>query len=196
MSAEGTTPASSTPNPSVKQRPIDTQVLIQEPLNEFIAANPSLAKIQNSYNILSGASSNQISSILSQPGVENLSEAELIATLKESILSEIDPNPDKVNEINRKTTQWYGGLEGKARSDWEILVARSAGTRTTPPPFEEYFETIVEQELPKWIRLLLRQRYTETEVEFGISQEEIREEYRITIDGTKVKVKRKRGRKK
>jgi len=196
MAAEGTIPASSTPNPSVKQRPIDTQVLIQEPLNEFIASNPSLAKIQNSYNILSGASSNQISSILSQPGVENLSEAELIATLKESILSEIDPNPDKVNEINRKTTQWYGGLEGKARSDWEILVARSAGTKTTPPPFEEYFETIVEQELPKWIRLLLRQRYTETEVEFGISQEEIREEYRITIDGTKVKVKRKRGRKK
>ena len=205
MAAEGTipatstggiTPATSTPNPSIKQRPLDTQVLIQEPLNEFIASNPSLAKIQNSYNILSGASSNQISSILSQPGVENLSEAELIATLKESILSEIDPNPDKVNEINRKTTQWYGGLEGKSRSDWEILVARSAGTKTTPPPFEEYFSSIVEQELPKWIKLLLRQRYTETEVNYGIQLDDIREEYRIKIDGTKVKVKRKRGRKK
>ena len=193
-SIEDTKPATSNPNPSVKQRPLDTQTLIQEPLNEFIQSNPSLAKIQNTYSVLNGASSDSLSSVLSQPGVENLSEEELISTIKESILSEIDPNPDKVNEVNRKTTQWYGGLESKARSDWEILVARSVGTRTVPPPFEEYFEKIVEQELPKWIKLLLRQKYTETEVEYGISQEEIREEYRIVIDGTKVKVKRKRGR--
>ena len=66
------------------------------------------------------------------------------------------------------------------------------------PPInsEEYFNKIEEQELPKWIKLLLRQRYTETEVNYGIQLDDIREEYRIKINGTKVKVKRKRGRKK
>lgn len=194
-SIEDSKPAINIPNPSVKQRPLDTQTLIQEPLNEFIQSNPSLSKIQNTYSVLSGASSNAISQILSQPGVENLTEEELISTLKESILSEMDPNPEKIEEIKRKTTQWYSGLEEKSRSDWQILIARSVATKTVPPPFEEYFGKVVEQELPKWIRLLLRQRYTETEVEYGISQEEIREEYRIVIDGTKVKVKRKRGKK-
>ncbi len=195
-SIDDSRPATSTPNPSVKQRPLDTQTLVKEPLNEFIQSNPSLAKIQNTYSVLSGASSNQISQVLSQPGVENLSEEELVATLKESILSEMDPNPNKVEEVKRKTDQWYSGLEEKAKADWQKLVAMAVITKKVPPPFDEYFGKIAEQELPKWIKLLLRQKYTETEVEYGISQDDIREEYRIKIDGTKVKVKRKRGKRK
>ena len=194
-SIEDSKPARSTPNPSVKQKPLDTQVLVQEPLNEFIQSNPSLAKIKDTYSLLSGASTSQLSSILSQPGIENLSEDELVATLKESILSEMDPNPNKIDEIKNKTDQWYSGLEAKSKADWQRLVAMSVVTKKVPPPFDIYFEKIVEQELPKWIKLLLRQRYTETEVNYGIQADDIREEYRIKIDGTKVKVKRKRGRK-
>jgi hypothetical protein len=189
--------ASSKPNPSVKQRPLDTQKLVREPLNEFIQSNPSLAKISNTYSVLSGASSNQLSQILSQPGVEELSEDELIANLKESILSEMDPNPDKIKEVQNKTDQWYNGLKEKAKADYDRMVARTPGiARKILPSFEKYFNKIEEQELPKWIKLLLRQRYTETEVEYGISNDDIREEYRIKIDGTKVKVKRKRGKEK
>jgi len=195
-SIDDSKPATSKPNPSVKQRPLDTQKLVREPLNEFIQSNPSLAKISNTYSVLSGASSSQLSQILSQPGVEELSEDELIANLKESILSEMDPNPNKVEEVKRKTDQWYSGLEEKARGDWQKLVAMAVITKKVPPPFDTYFGKIVEQELPKWIKLLLRQKYTETEVEYGISQDDIREEYRIKIDGTKVKVKRKRGKRK
>jgi len=195
-SIDDSKPATSKPNPSVKQRPLDTQKLVREPLNEFIQSNPSLAKISNTYSVLSGASSSQLSQILSQPGVEELSEDELIASLKESILSEMDPNPNKIEEVKRKTDQWYSGLEEKARGDWQKLVAMAVITKKVPPPFDEYFGKIAEQELPKWITLLLRQRYTETEVEYGISQDDIREEYRIKIDGTKVKVKRKRGKRK
>lgn len=195
-SIDDSNPSTSTPNPSVKQRPLDTQTLVQGPLNEFISSNPSLSKISNTFQLLSGASSSQLSQILSQPGVEELSEDELVANLKESILSEMDPNPNKIDEIQRKTEQWYEGLEAKAKTDWDRLVARAAITKRVPPPFEEYFAKIVEQELPKWIKLLLRQRYTETEVEYGINQDDIREEFRIRINGSKVKVKRKRGRKK
>jgi hypothetical protein len=196
-SLEDNTAASSKPNPSVKQRPLDTQKLVREPLNEFIQSNPSLAKISNTYSVLSGASSNQLSQILSQPGVEELSEDELIANLKESILSEMDPNPDKIKEVQNKTDQWYNGLKEKAKADYDRMVARTPGiARKILPSFEKYFNKIEEQELPKWIKLLLRQRYTETEVEYGISNNDIREEYRIKIDGTKVKVKRKRGKEK
>lgn len=189
-------PARSTPNPSVKNKPLDTQTIVKNDLNEFINSDPSLSKIANNFNILSGASSSQLNQVLSQPGVEELSEDELIANLKESILSEMDPNPDKIEEIKNKTEQWYEGLKAKAQADYDRLVSRTPMAKKILPPFEEYFNKIEEQELPKWIKLLLRQRYTETEVNYGIQLDDIREEYRIKINGTKVKVKRKRGRKK
>ena len=189
-------PARSTPNSSVKNKPLDTQTLVKNDLNEFINSDPSLSKIANNFNILSGASSSQLNQVLSQPGVEELSEDELIANLKESILSEMDPNPDKIEEVKNKTEQWYEGLKAKAQADYDRLVARTPMAKKILPPFEEYFNKIEEQELPKWIKLLLRQRYTETEVNYGIQLDDIREEYRIKINGTKVQVKRKRGRKK
>tara|TARA_R100001463_G_scaffold9112_1_gene27406 strand:+ start:3316 stop:6318 length:3003 start_codon:yes stop_codon:yes gene_type:complete len=195
-SIDDSKPAQSTPNPSVKNKPLDTQTIVKNDLNEFISSNPSLSKIANNFNILSGASSSQLNQVLSQPGVEELSEDELIANLKESILSNMDPNPDKIEEIKNKTEQWYEGLKSKAQADYDRLVSRTPMARKILPPFEEYFNKIEEQELPKWIKLLLRQRYTETEVNYGIQLDDIREEYRIKINGTKVKVKRKRGRKK
>ena len=195
-SIDDSKPARSTPNPSVKNKPLDTQTIVKNDLNEFISSNPSLSKIANNFNILSGASSSQLNQVLSQPGVEELSEDELIANLKESILSNMDPNPDKIEEIKNKTEQWYEGLKAKAQADYDRLVSRTPMAKKILPPFEEYFNKIEEQELPKWIKLLLRQRYTETEVNYGIQLDDIREEYRIKINGTKVKVKRKRGRKK
>jgi hypothetical protein len=39
-----------------------------------------------------------------------LTDEELVSKLKESILSSIDPNPDKVKEVEKKTQQWYDGL--------------------------------------------------------------------------------------
>ena len=195
-SIDDSQPARSTPNPSVKNKPLDTQTIVKNDLNEFINSDPSLSKIANNFNILSGASSTQLNQVLSQPGVEELSEDELIANLKESILSEMDPNPDKIEEIKNKTEQWYEGLKAKAQADYDRLVSRTPMAKKILPPFEEYFNKIEEQELPKWIKLLLRQRYTETEVNYGIQLDDIREEYRIKINGTKVKVKRKRGRKK
>ena len=189
-------PARSTPNPSVKNKPLNPQAIVKNDLNEFISSDPSLSKIANNFSILNGASTSQLNQVLSQPGVEELSEDELIANLKESILSEMDPNPNKIEEIKNKTEPWYKGLEEKAKADWQRLVALAVVTKKVPPPFETYFNRIVEQELPKWIKLLLRQKYTETEVNYGIQLDDIREEYRIKIKGTKVKVKRKRGRKK
>lgn len=189
-------PAISTPNPSVKSKPLDTQTLVKNDLNDFINSDPSLSKIANNFNILSGASSSQLNQVLSQPGVEELSEDELIANLKESILSNMDPNPEKIKEIQKKTEQWIEGLKAKAQADYDRILATRPMARKVMGPFEEYYAKIEEQELPKWIKLLLRQKYTETEVEYGISQDEIREEYKIKINGTKVKVKRKRGRKK
>ena len=58
------------------------------------------------------------------------------------------------------------------------------------PPFEVYYDSVEAQELPKWVKFLLRNRYTETEVDYGISQDEIRDKYKITIgDDGSVKVK-------
>tara|TARA_R110000796_G_scaffold30657_9_gene81742 strand:- start:4 stop:3006 length:3003 start_codon:yes stop_codon:yes gene_type:complete len=189
-------PARSIPNPSVKNKPLDTSTIVKNDLKEFIDNDPSLSKIANKFNILSGASTTQLNQVLSQPGVEELSEDELIANLKESILSEMDPNPDKIEEIKNKTEQWYEGLKAKAQADYDRLVAMTPMSKKTLPPFEEYFEKIEEQELPKWIKLLLRQRYTETEIHYGIQVDDIKEEFKIKINGTKIKVKRKRGRRK
>ena len=173
------TPDSSTTN----KKQVSLGKLTTEPYNQFIAQNPSLKKVSDTLGVLSRLGPTQLSQILSEPGVNDLNEDELAAKLKQSILSEIDPNPDKVKEVQRKTEQWYEGLKSKARSTWE----RSRSKK----PFDRYFESVVKEELPKWVTLLLRQKYTENEVNYGIQDDEIRDRFRIKIKGTKVKVRRR-----
>ena len=57
-------------------------------------------------------------------------------------------------------------------------------------PFEDYFLKVEEQELPKWIKLLLRQRYTENEIQYGIDDMDIRDKFSIGFGpNSEVKVK-------
>lgn len=173
------TPDSTTTN----KKEVSLGKLTTEPFNEFISQNPSLKKISDTLGVLSRLGPSQLSQILSEPGMEDLNEDELASKLKQSILSEIDPNPDKVKEVQRKTEQWYEGLKSKARSNWE--------RRRLKKSFDKYFESVVKESLPQWVRLLLRQRYTENEINYGIQDDEIRDRFRIKIDGTKVKVRRR-----
>ena len=177
-------PATITPDSyTTNKKEISLGKLTTEPYNQFIDQNPSLKKISDTLGVLSRLGPAQLSQILSEPGVNDLNEDELAAKLKQSILSEIDPNPDKVKEVQRKTEQWYEGLKSQARSTWERRVLKK--------PFDKYFESVVKEALPQWVRFLLRQRYTENEVNYGIQDDEIRDRFRIKIDGTKVKVKRR-----
>ena len=57
-------------------------------------------------------------------------------------------------------------------------------------PYEDYFTKVEEQELPKWVKLLLRQEYTETEIQYGINDLNIRDKYQIGFGpNSEVKVK-------
>jgi len=78
-----------------------------------------------------------------------------------------------------KTRNWYEGLKGKAETDFEQLTLYSGGDESD---FDKYFEKIAKEEIKKWTRLLLNSGYTETEVEYGISIEEIRNNFRVEIE--------------
>jgi hypothetical protein len=173
-------------SPTVNKK-IDVQKLTTNSLNQFINENPSLKNISDTFSTLSKISPAQLSAVLSQPGAENISEEELIANLKNQILSEIDPNPEKVGEIRELTTRFLDALEGVIRAEWE------AATRNTPIkyriPFETYYERVEKDKIQEFIQSLLRKDYTETEVQLGVSKEEIGDKYSIKIDGTKVTVK-------
>jgi hypothetical protein len=184
------TPASSLADKSSPQKSVDVEKLLSQPFNEYIQTNPSLKKITDTIDLLSRSDSKTLSSILSQPGADNFNFEEFTSNLKQSVLSSIDPNPEKVQEVKRKTEQWHEGLKAKTRTDWEIKYGGSSTyQKPPPPPYDVYYDNIEKQELPNWIRLLLRSNYTETEVNTGIASEDIRDKYTIKIDGTKVDVK-------
>jgi hypothetical protein len=179
-----------TSNKASSAKSVDVETLFSQPFNDFIQTNPSLQKITSTLDLLSRVDSNTLSKILSQPGSDNFNFEEFTANLKQSVLSEIDPNPEKVQEVTNKTQQWYEGLRAKVRTDWEIKYGGSSSySKPPPPPFEDYYDNQEKQEIPKWIRFLLRSGYTETEVDVGITQDEIRDKYRIKIDGTNVEIK-------
>ena len=179
-----------TANKASSAKSIDIETLLSQPFSEYIQTNPSLQKITSTLDLLSRADSNTLSRVLSKPGSDEFNFEEFTANLKQSILSEIDPNPEKVQEVTNKTQQWYQGLRAKVRTDWEIKYGGSSPhTKPAPPPFEDYYDNQEQQEIPKWVRLLLRNGYTENEVDTGITQDEIRDKYRIKIDGTNVEVK-------
>jgi hypothetical protein len=141
--------------------------------------NPEFKAIQDVFNTLSSLSPGKVGEILNKPGSENMSDDELLTTLKESVLNTLDPNPDKVEDLQRKTAIWYEGLRKKTRIDWEQLTINFRKPKDPIPPFEDYYDQIEEQELPKWIKLLTRQRYTETEIQMGVDDVRIRDKYQI-----------------
>jgi len=169
------------PNTSTPARTINVESLITPITLQSEEEDPELRAVRDVIDTLGSVNAGTISKILSEPGNQNLTDEELVSKLKQSILSGIDPNPDKVEEIKKKTQQWYEGLQQQTKIEWEQLFMQSRYNKKPVPPFEVYYDTVEKQELPKWVKLLLRNRYTETEVDYGISQDEIRDKYKIVI---------------
>jgi hypothetical protein len=141
--------------------------------------NPEFKAIRDVFDTLGSLSPGKVGEILNKPGSENMSDDELLTTLKESVLSTMDPNPDKVEDLQKKTAMWYEGLRKKTKIDWEQLTINYRKPKDPVPPYEDYYDQIEKQELPKWIKLLTRQRYTETEIQIGVDDVRIRDKYQI-----------------
>ena len=178
-------PATLVSNQSSPNKTIDAASLIQQPFAEFIEENPSLKKMQDTFNLLQGATTTQLNDIMSSPGVFNLSPEELSEKLKSNILNSIDPNPEKIKEISKKTSIWLKGLKKSTKIDYEQLTLNMhPKQRAAFKPFEEYYNGIEEKEFEKWILFLLSKNYTRNEIQSGIDEEELRDEYKIKFDQT------------
>lgn len=175
------TGAQSKTNTSSKSKNINLDSLITPITIQSQEEDPELSAVRDVLDTLGSVNTGTISQLLSEPGNQNLTDEELISKLKSSILSGIDPNPDKVEEVKKKTQQWYEGLQQQTKIEWEQLFMQSRFNKEPVPPYDIYYDTVEKQELPKWVKLLLRNRYTETEVDYGISQDEIRDKYKIVI---------------
>ena len=183
-------PANMTNNSSSPNKTINPSELIKQPFAEFINENPSLKKIQDTMKLIQGASMNELSDIMSEPGVFNLSGEELAEKLKSNIVSSLNPNPEKVEEIKKKTEIWLEGLKKQTEIDYQQLtLSMHPKMREAFKPFEVYYDEIEIEELEKWIEFLLSKGYTEEEIQAGIREEELRDEYKI-----KFNVKGKKGR--
>ncbi len=183
-------PASIVANQSSPNKTINPSQLIQQPFSEFIEENPSLKKMQDTFQLLQGASMSQLSDIMSEPGVFNLNGEELAEKLKNNIIGAINPNPEKIEEIKNKTEIWLEALKKQTKIDYEQLtLGLHPKARAKFKPYEVYYDEIEQEELENWIKFLLSKKYTEEEIQAGIREEELRDEYKI-----KFNVKGKRGR--
>ena len=177
--------------PAINKK-IDLQKITDKSLNDFITSNASLKGIQDSLSTISSLSPTQLSKMLSGPGSENLNEEELIAKLKANIFSELNPNPDKVNEVRSKVDTFTDALRNVIRAEWE------AATRYVDEeykvPFEVYYNEVEDDKIKDFIQQLNRsQLYTEEEISLGITRTEIQDKYQIIIDGSKVSVRPRSG---
>jgi hypothetical protein len=84
-------PLTSNPKGNTKNKTINTDALITPLLQEQKEANPQFKAIQNVFNTLSNINPETVGQILNQPGNEQLSDEELLATLKTQVLSSLDP---------------------------------------------------------------------------------------------------------
>jgi len=174
--------ASSVGDKESPSRIINTRALIDPILEEQKTNNPEVKAISDMLNTLSSVDSTTLSNLLKSPGSQDLSDQELFNTLKEQILSTVDPNPNKVEEVKRKTAQWYEGLRNSTKLEWEQLTLNyRPPQRPAPPEYETYFTQIEELALPQWVRTLQRAKYTDTEIQYGISDVNIRDKYQIKI---------------
>ena len=161
-------------------------------IKDYVESTPSLASLSTNLNTINSATPSQLSNILREPGIENLTEEELIAKLKGEIISSIDPNPEKIEEVKAKTNQWYGGIRGKARTDFDRLKLSTIFKSQPEPEFEPFVSKIEKLEIPKWIKLLQRSGYTQNEIDAGLSGEGIKDKYDIKIDDKgKIEIRKK-----
>ena len=194
-------PAKSLPDKSSPRKPLNVQNIAQEGIQDFIKESPSLSSLSANLGTINRATPSQLSNILKEPGIENLSEEELLQKLKGEILSSVDPNPEKVDEVKEKTRQWYEGLRSKARVDFDRKILSSRVPSKVGGPivkagesyeFEPYISKIELQEIPKWVKLLLRSGYTQLEVDAGLSGEGIKDKYEIkTLPSGKIEIQKK-----
>ena len=78
---------------------------------------------------------------------------------------------------------WLEGLKESTKIDYEqIVLNMHPKQRMAYPPFEVYYDGIEAGELDKWIRFLLSKGYTREEIESGVQEEELRDEYKIKFD--------------
>lgn len=173
------------------REPIKVNPLVQSALREFVDENPGLKKVSQTVARIDRLDSLQLSQLQRIPNGNNLTTEERIQRSKENILSNVDPNPDKLKEVSSKTQTWYEGLKGRAEADFEQLTLSSGGSESD---FDKYFEKIVKDELKNWTRLLLNSGYSEQEVELGVQVNEIRENFRFEIqDDGEIIVKKRSG---
>lgn len=184
------TGASSIQDKESSSRIIDTTSLIDSIIKEQQENDPRIKAVSDTLKTLNSVDSKTLSNLLKSPNSQNLSDAELFSTLKEQVLSSFDPNPAKIDEVRRKTEQWYEGLRNSTRLDWEQLTLNyRPPQRPTPPSYEDYFTEIEKEALPKWIKTLLRSGYTENEIQIGIDDVSIRDKYQLKIGPEPSKVK-------
>ena len=182
------------------RKAINTGGIASKGIQQFIKDTPSLSGLANNLNTINKATPSQLSNILREPGIENLTEEELVEKLKGEILSSIDPNPEKIDEVKEKTRQWYEGIRSKARADFDRIklsasIPKGGGrvfSNAESYEFEPFVSKIEEQEIPKWIKLLQRSGYTENEINAGLQGEGIKDKYDIKItDSGKIEVRKK-----
>jgi len=170
---------------------IDVNPLVQNALAEFIDENPGLKKVSQTVARIDRLDKLQLSQLQRIPNGNDLTTEEKIQKSSQNILSSMDPNADKIEEVSKKTQNWYGGLKGRAETDFEQLVLASGGDQSD---FEKYFDKILKEELKSWSKLLLNSGYTETEVEYGVQIDEVRDNYRFEIeDDGNIIVKKRTG---
>jgi hypothetical protein len=171
-------------------RIIDTTSLIDSIVKEQQENDPRIKAISDTLKTLNSVDSKTLSDLLKSPNSQNLSDEELFSTLKEQVLSSFDPNPAKIDEVRKKTEQWYEGLRNSTRLDWEQLTLNyRPPQRPAPPSYEDYFTEVEQEALPKWIKTLLRSGYTENEIQIGIDNVSIRDKYTLKIGPEPSKVK-------
>ncbi len=173
-------------------QPISTTSIGQTGLDEFIKETPSLNNLANNLGTINRATTGQLSNILKEPGIENMTEEELIEKVKGDILSGLDPNPEKIEEVKAKTQQWYQGIRARASADFQQLKIAAVMTKKPDPLFEPYVTKIELKEIPKWIKLLRRKKYTQAEIDAGLTGEGIRDKYEIKVnDDGKIDIRKK-----
>ncbi len=164
------------------EQPLDASQIAEAGIDAFVKANPELNNLANNLSSINRASTSQLSNLLKEPGIEDLSEEELIEKLKGDVLSGLDPNPEKTDEVKELTRQWYEGLRARASIDYEQLKVQAVAAKLPDPDFEPYISKIELREIPRWIKLLRRKKYTQTEIDAGLSGEGIKDKYEIKVD--------------
>ena len=181
-----------------KKKPINVPALAQAGLEKFVDDTPALKTLASNLGTFNAATTDQLSNLFNRPGIENMTEDEIVELLKDDILTGLDPNPDKIEEVKEKTQKWYLGIRAKARVSFDALAQsqqqggkkgtsrgytrRGGATTGKPKPEFEPFVTKIElKEIPKWIKLLEKQKYTQGEINAGLQNEGITDKYIIKI---------------